>query len=135
MDFVWIYLFIHTHTHTRVVAIRASPTSFAIPSYFTIPKSYFINYIIPFYNTPNIPKLYYFTILLKYYFLIFLYYFFPTVIFFSIQLFQGSIFNNLLVFFFFFFGTKNLPKINVLKFANFKNPHAYIFHQTCQISK
>ena len=44
----------------------------AILSYFTIPKSYFINYIIPFYNTPNIPKLYYFTILLKYYFLIFL---------------------------------------------------------------
>ena len=39
-----------------------------ILSYFTIPKSYFINYTIQFYNTPSIPKLYYFTILLKYYF-------------------------------------------------------------------
>ena len=41
-----------------------------IPSYFTILKSYSINYTIPFYNTSNLPKLYYFTILLKYYFLI-----------------------------------------------------------------
>ena len=48
--------------------LRASPTGFAIPSYFTILKSYFINYTVPFYNIPNIPKLYYFTILLKYYF-------------------------------------------------------------------
>ena len=54
-----------------------------ILSYFTIPKNYFINYIIPFYNTSNIQKLYYFTVLLKYYFLIFFYYFFPTIIFFS----------------------------------------------------
>ena len=40
--------------------IRASTSDFAISSYFTIPKSYFINYTIPFYNTPNIPKLYFF---------------------------------------------------------------------------
>ena len=26
-----------------------------ILSYFTISKNYFINYTIPFYNTPNIP--------------------------------------------------------------------------------
>ena len=143
--------------------IRASPTGFAISSYFTIPKSYFINYTISFYNTLNFPKLYYLTILLKYYFLIFLYYFFPTSFLFQIQLFQWSIFNNLRVFFFFFsisfhlfqqpanffffsisfqlfqqpanfFFRMNLPNINVLKFANFKNPHTYIFHQTCQIS-
>ena len=31
-------------------------------SHFTISKRYFINYTIPFYNTPNIPK-FYFTIL------------------------------------------------------------------------
>ena len=43
---------------------------FSIISYFTIPKSYFINYIILFYNTPNIPKLYFFPILFKYSFLI-----------------------------------------------------------------
>ena len=42
----------------------------AILFYFTISKNYFINYTIPFYNTPNILKLYSFTILLKYYFLI-----------------------------------------------------------------
>ena len=52
-------------------------------SYFTISKSYFINYTISFYNTPYILKLYYFTFLLKYYFLIFLYYFFPIITFFS----------------------------------------------------
>ena len=38
----------------------------AILSHFTIPKSYFINYTIPFYNTPNIPKFYFFPILFKY---------------------------------------------------------------------
>ena len=52
-------------------------------SYFTISKSYFINYTISFYNTSYIPKLYYFTFSLKYYFLIFLYYFFPIITFFS----------------------------------------------------
>ena len=39
-----------------------------ILSYFIISKNFFINYTIPFYNTSNISKLYYFTILLKYYF-------------------------------------------------------------------
>ena len=34
----------------------------AIPSHFTIPKNYFINYIIPFYNTSNIS-----TFILPYY--------------------------------------------------------------------
>ena len=92
-----------------------------------------------FYNTPNISKLYYFTILLKYYFLIFLYYFFPTRhFFFQIQLFQRSInFQQPAIFFFnffptisttchffFFFLRKNMPNINVLKLANFKNAHS-----------
>ena len=40
----------------------------AILFYLIILKSYFINYTIPFYDTPNIPKLYSFTILLKYFF-------------------------------------------------------------------
>ena len=55
--------------------VRASTTGNLILSYFTISKSYFINYTIPFYNTPNIPKLYFFPILFKYSFLIFSYYF------------------------------------------------------------
>ena len=63
--------------------IRASALKNAILSYFIIPKSYFINYTIPFYNTSYIPKLYYFTFSLKYYFFIFLYYFFPIITFFS----------------------------------------------------
>ena len=40
----------------------------AILLYFTISKSHFITYVIPFYNTSSIQKLYYFTILLKYHF-------------------------------------------------------------------
>ena len=49
---------------------------FSILSYFTISKSHFINYTIPFYNTPNIPKLYFFPILFKYsFFNLFFYYF------------------------------------------------------------
>ena len=49
-------------------ALRASALKNVTLSYFTIPKSYFINYTIPFYNIPYIQKLYYFTFLLKYYF-------------------------------------------------------------------
>ena len=45
---------------------RASASRNAISSHFTIPKSYFINYTIPFYNTHNIPKFYFFPILFKY---------------------------------------------------------------------
>ena len=132
---------------------------FSILSYFTIPKSHFINYTIPFYNTLNLPKLYYFTILLKYYFLIFLYYFFPTFIFFKFKHYSNSHFFQIQALFqqthflssshkyffptiiylfnhlhFFFCLRKKLPNINVLKLVNFKNPHTYIFHQTCQIS-
>ena len=120
--------------------IRASPTGFAISSYFTIPKSYFINYIISFYNTLNFPKLYYLTILLKYYFLIFLYYFFPTSFLFQIQLFQWSIFNNLRVFFFFFFNF--FPSISTtcqfffFQFLSnyFNNLPIFFLEWTCQIS-
>ena len=68
-------------------------------SYFTILKSYFINYTIPFYNTPYIPKLYYFTFSLKYYFLIFLYYFFPIITFFQDS--NGNIFLGFPTLFFF----------------------------------
>ena len=60
-------------------SLRASALKNATLFYFTIPKNYFINYTIPFYNTPYIPKLYYFTFSLKYYFLIFLNYFFPII--------------------------------------------------------
>ena len=49
-------------------ATVAFTSRISILSYFTIPKNFFINYTIPFYNTSNISKLYYFTILLKYYF-------------------------------------------------------------------
>ena len=56
---------------TTYPTLRASTANFAISSYFAIPKSYFINYTIPFYNTPNIPKLYFFLNLFKYSFLFF----------------------------------------------------------------
>ena len=65
-----------TQFQFQCIRASASASGSHILSYFTIPKNYFINYTIPFHNTPNIPKLYYFTILLKYYFLIFLYYYF-----------------------------------------------------------
>ena len=44
--FFWIEL---------LVLIRAFTMGNAILFYFTISKSYFISYTIPFYNTPNIP--------------------------------------------------------------------------------
>ena len=65
--------------------IRASASKNAMLSYFTISKSYFINYTIPFYNTLYIQKLYYFIFSLKYYFLIFLYYFFHIITFFQLS--------------------------------------------------
>ena len=48
-----------------------------ISLYFIILKNYFINYTIPFYNTPSIPKFYFFPILFKYFilFIFFFYYF------------------------------------------------------------
>ena len=55
-------------TRRQNSSLRASALKNATLSYFTIPKSYFINYIILFYNTPYIQKLYYFTFSLKYYF-------------------------------------------------------------------
>ena len=50
-----------------------------ISLYFIILKNYFINYTIPFYNTPSIPKFYFFPILFKY---SILFYFFFTISFF-----------------------------------------------------
>ena len=61
--------------------IRASVLKNVSLSYFTIPKSYFINYTIPFYNIFYIQKLYYFTFSLKYYF----YYFFHIITFFKLR--------------------------------------------------
>ena len=118
-----------------------------ILSYFIISKNYFINYTIPFYNTLNIPKLYYFTILLKYYFLIFLYHFFPIVIFYfkfnnyyNVHIFnrafasyQRSYFQHIQIYI--------LPTVI---FSTYIDPHTYIFNnlpiffffleRTCQIS-
>ena len=50
------------------IFLRASALKNATLFYFTISKSYFINYTIPFYNTSYIQKLYYFTFSLKYYY-------------------------------------------------------------------
>ena len=59
----------HNYANTyKSAAVRASALKNATLSYFTILKSYFINYTIPFYNTPYIQKLYYFNFSLKYYF-------------------------------------------------------------------
>ena len=63
--------------------MRASASKNAILFFFTISKSNFITYTIPFYNIPYIIKLYSFTFLLRYYFLIFLYYIFSIVTFFQ----------------------------------------------------
>ena len=62
---------VQCYPNEHYIVPRASPTGFHISSYFTISRSYFINYNILFYHIPSIQKLYYFTILLKYYFLIF----------------------------------------------------------------
>ena len=51
--------------------LRASASKNAILFFFTISKSNFITFNIPFYNTSYIKKLYYFIFSLKYYFLIF----------------------------------------------------------------
>ena len=126
-------------------AIRAFTMENIIPSYFTISKSYFINYTISFYNAHNIPKLYYFTILLKYYFLILLYYFFPTVIFFFKfnNYSNGQIFNTILlkyyfliffyhffltVFFFFFFSNSTTIPIVTFSIESLHPANGYIFN-------
>ena len=49
--------------------LRAFTTENSILCYFTISKSYFINYTIPFYNTPNNPNYIFFASLFKYSFL------------------------------------------------------------------
>ena len=54
--FFWIEL---------LVLIRAFTMGSAILFYFTISKSYFISYTIPFYNTPNIPTFIFLFNLLK----------------------------------------------------------------------
>ena len=63
--------------------LRESALKNVILFFFTILKSNFIIYNIPFYNTTYIKKFYYFIFLLKYYFLIFFIISFPTSLFFS----------------------------------------------------
>ena len=49
----------HRTKHDWYMCVRALASGNATLSHFTISKSYFINYTIPFYNTPNIPKFYF----------------------------------------------------------------------------
>ena len=65
----------YTHYDISDIILRAFASGIAIPSHFIIPKSYFTNYTIPFYNTPNISKFYFFPILFKYFILFFFNYF------------------------------------------------------------
>ena len=51
--------------HQGMLLLRASPSGFHISSYFTILKSYFINYTISFYNTSSIPNFYFPILLIK----------------------------------------------------------------------
>ena len=48
------WIFSNLFPESEEPCLRASTSGFHISSYFTIPKTYFINYTIPFYNTPNI---------------------------------------------------------------------------------
>ena len=117
----------------RTEIVRASPIGNVILPHYTISKNYFINYTIPFYNTLNIPKLYYFTILLKYYFLIFLYYFFPIV--FSFLFFKFNSYSNNYIFnrtfascqrsYFQHIQIQILPTVT---FSTYIDPHTYIFN-------
>ena len=47
------------------LTISVPQKSYAIPSYFTIPKNYFINYTIPFYNISNNPYFIFFILHIK----------------------------------------------------------------------
>ena len=90
---------------------------------FTISKSNFITYIILFYNSTHIKKLYSFTFSIKYYFLIFLYYIFSIITFFQIPtvtfsqaldlcfFFPDSHSPTLLNFVFFFFPVLHSPTV------------------------
>ena len=68
----------------RCTFLKALASKNAILYFFTISKSNFTTYTIPFYNFTHIKKLYSFTFSLKYYFLIFLYYIFSITTFFQI---------------------------------------------------
>ena len=110
-------------------SLRGFPFEISIIFYFTISKSYFINYTIPFYNTPNIPKLYYFTILLKYYFfnLFLLLLFQPSFFFFKInysQLFQMLAFPTVILPIFFLFSFFSIS----IYFQLFHQPANFFFN-------
>ena len=62
-------------TSLECLTFKAFSSGNSILFYFTISKSYFINYTIPFYNTLNIPNSIFFATLFKYSFLFFFYYF------------------------------------------------------------
>ena len=106
--------------------IRASASKNVILFFFTISKSNFITYTIPFYNTPYILKLYYFTFSLKYYFLIFLYYFFPIFTFFQDS--NGKIFLGFRTFFS-FFSFSDLHSPTVTFFLGYAT--LFFFQQWC----
>ena len=102
--------------------LRALTSENCIPSYFTISKNCFINYTIPFYNIPNIPKLYYFTILLKYIFLIS----FQQSFFFKFNYSNGQFSTTCQFFFFFSFNYfNNLP----IFFQLFQQPANFFFEK------
>ena len=61
--------------HWSLTHRRALASGNATLSHFTISKSYFINYTIPFYNTPNIPKFYFAILHIKLIFYIIIFFF------------------------------------------------------------
>ena len=66
VEFYWLLvLFFFFFWIELLVLIRAFTMGNAILFYFTISKSYFISYTIPFYNTPNIPTFIFLFNLLK----------------------------------------------------------------------
>ena len=58
---IWITMKLPQNSYIRAFTMKN-----AILSYFTIPKNYFINYTILFYNIPNIPFFIYIIYSLKY---------------------------------------------------------------------
>ena len=57
----WNWIFYLVLSDIKIIFLRAFSFGNSIIFYFIISKNYFINYTIPFYNTPNI-SIFYFTI-------------------------------------------------------------------------
>ena len=112
-----------------IYPLRALASKNAILYFFTISKSNFIIYTIPFYNSTHIKKLYSFTFSLKYYFLIFLYYIFSIVTFFQDS--NCNIFLGFWTLFFFF----RLAFSNAFELCFFFSRLALEFFQTCILQR